>query len=89
MEIFNKYFISIKIRSLTLEGAMNGVSFYVTPDWSKLFEPRVWGDAASQTFYSFGLACNSLVTFASYSNVSKGDEEEIVQHLKIKLFHFI
>lgn len=61
--------VPIKIRSLTLEGAFTGVSFYVTPDWSKIFEPSVWGDAASQTFYSFGLACNSLVTFASYSNV--------------------
>lgn len=48
---------------------MTGVSFYVTPVWSKLLEPGVWGDAASQIFYSFGLASNSLVTFASYSDV--------------------
>lgn len=48
---------------------MNGIKFYITPDWSKMLEPQVWSDAASQTFYSFGLACNSLVTFASYSKV--------------------
>lgn len=55
---------------MTLEGAMEGVKFYIQPEWSVIFEAKVWGDAASQIFYSFGLACNSLVTFASYSNVS-------------------
>lgn len=54
-----------------LDGAIDGIIFYITPDWSKIFEARVWGDAASQIFYSFGLACNSIVTFASYSSVSE------------------
>lgn len=60
---------NFQIRGTTLPGAGNGIYFYITPDWSKLLEPYVWGDAASQTFYSFGLACNSLVSFASYSHV--------------------
>lgn len=57
------------IRGATLPGAMEGISFYVKPDWSKLAEPSVWADAASQTFYSFGIACGSLVTLASYNKV--------------------
>lgn len=48
---------------------MTGVLYYVTPKWEKLLDGRVWGDAASQLFYSFGLGCSSLVTFASYSKV--------------------
>ncbi|XP_055315455.1 sodium- and chloride-dependent glycine transporter 1-like [Sitodiplosis mosellana] len=59
---------ALLIRSMTLEGAMDGVMFYIRPKWSKILEARVWGDAASQIFYSFGLGCNSLVTFASYSS---------------------
>lgn len=62
--------VHLQIRGLTLPGAMDGVSFYITPDWSQLLKPAVWGDAASQTFYSFGIACGTLVSFASYNRVS-------------------
>lgn len=36
------------IRGVTLEGAAEGLLFYLLPDWSTLLEARVWGDAASQ-----------------------------------------
>jgi solute carrier family 6 (neurotransmitter transporter, glycine) member 5/9 len=54
---------------MTLDGAINGIWFYMTPQWERLLSPGVWGDASSQIFYSFGLACGSLVTFASYNKV--------------------
>lgn len=62
---------ALLIRGATLEGAIDGIIFYIKPDWSRLLSPDVWADAASQTFYSFGIACGSLVTFASYNQVSK------------------
>lgn len=67
------YFIltALLIRALTLEGSIDGIWFYITPEWEKLASPDVWGDASSQIFYSFGLACGSLVTFASYNKVSQ------------------
>ncbi|XP_052753527.1 sodium- and chloride-dependent glycine transporter 1-like [Galleria mellonella] len=55
------------IRGATLEGAGDGVLFYLSPSWELLLDARVWGDAASQVFYSFGVACGSLVTLASYN----------------------
>lgn len=42
------------IRGATLPGAANGIWFYIKPDWSKLLQPDVWADSASQVFYSFG-----------------------------------
>lgn len=63
---FQLYF---QIRGVTLPGAETGILFYVKPDWSRLLNANVWGDAASQIFYSFGLASNSLVSFASYCKV--------------------
>nr|XP_026484287.1 sodium- and chloride-dependent glycine transporter 1-like [Vanessa tameamea] len=58
---------ALLIRGVTLEGAAEGIMFYLSPNWSTLLEARVWGDAASQIFYSFGVACGSLVTLASYN----------------------
>lgn len=58
-----------KVRGTTLEGAVDGILFYIRPDWDKLLSAGVWGDAASQIFYSFGLACGSLVTLSSFNKV--------------------
>ncbi|KAG5680362.1 hypothetical protein PVAND_009871 [Polypedilum vanderplanki] len=58
---------ALLIRSLTLEGSYEGIMFYITPQWERLLSPGVWGDASSQIFYSFGLACGSLVALASYN----------------------
>ena len=55
------------VRGLTLEGAFDGLHFYLVPDWAKLKDPEVWNTAANQIFYSLGLAFGSLITLASYS----------------------
>lgn len=61
---------ALLIRAVALDGAIEGIYFYMSPDFGRLLSPGVWGDASSQIFYSFGLACGSLVTFASYSKVN-------------------
>lgn len=62
---------ALLIRGVTLEGAIDGILFYITPQWERLLNYRVWGDASSQVFYSFSLACGSLVALASYNRVRK------------------
>lgn len=57
------------IRGLTLDGAWDGVIYYITPKWESLLKPSIWGDSSSQIFYSFGIGCGSLVTLASYNKV--------------------
>ncbi|KAL0133767.1 hypothetical protein PUN28_001024 [Cardiocondyla obscurior] len=56
------------IRGVMLDGADDGMLWYIYPDFSKLQNAKVWADAASQIFYSLGIACGSLVTLASYSS---------------------
>ncbi|XP_014665683.1 PREDICTED: sodium- and chloride-dependent glycine transporter 1-like, partial [Priapulus caudatus] len=55
------------IRGATMPGAINGIRFYMIPDWSKLKHAKVWGDAAKQIFYSLGPAWGGLITLASYN----------------------
>ncbi|XP_048104689.1 sodium- and chloride-dependent glycine transporter 1 isoform X2 [Alosa alosa] len=55
------------IRGITLEGAYQGIKYYLTPQWSKILDAKVWGDAASQIFYSLGCAWGGLITMASYN----------------------
>ncbi|XP_055927000.1 sodium- and chloride-dependent glycine transporter 1-like isoform X3 [Argiope bruennichi] len=55
------------IRGLTLNGSMEGIMFYLTPEWDRLKEARVWGDAAMQIFFSLSPCWGGLITLASYN----------------------
>uniref|UniRef100_A0A8D0B0Y7 Transporter n=1 Tax=Sander lucioperca TaxID=283035 RepID=A0A8D0B0Y7_SANLU len=63
------YFVLIVliIRGATLEGSLQGIAFYLTPDWSRLANAQVWNDAASQVFYSLGIGVGGLLSMASYN----------------------
>lgn len=59
---------ALVVQGAMLDGAIDGILLYITPQWDRLLEAEVWGNAASQTFYSFGIACGSLITLSSYSD---------------------
>ncbi len=54
------------IRGVTLEGAASGISFYLTPDFAALTNPRVWVAAYGQIFFSLSLGFGILIAYASY-----------------------
>ena len=41
------------VRGLMLDGAVDGIQYYLHVDWDRLKETEVWTDAAIQIFYRF------------------------------------
>ncbi|XP_043521365.1 sodium- and chloride-dependent transporter XTRP3 isoform X1 [Frieseomelitta varia] len=66
------------IRGITLKGASAGLAHMYTPKIEKLLEPRVWLDAATQVFYSFGLAFGSLIAFGSYNTPDNNCVRDVI-----------
>jgi NSS family neurotransmitter:Na+ symporter len=59
-------FLILAIRGVTLPGAMTGISYYLTPDFSKLLNVNVWLAAYGQVFFSLSLAQGIMISYASY-----------------------
>lgn len=59
----------LAIRSLTLEGAMEGVKYYLIPDFSKMMEAGIWEvifAAMGQSFFTLSLGIGAIQIFGSY-----------------------
>lgn len=56
----------LTVRGLTLPGSMQGLSYYLDPDFSQLARPIVWRYAFGQVFFSLSLAFGVMITYASF-----------------------
>ena len=55
----------LAVRSLTLDGAMAGISFLLKPDWSH-FTPQTMLTALGQAFFALSLGVSTMSTYAAY-----------------------
>ncbi|XP_034248378.1 sodium-dependent nutrient amino acid transporter 1-like [Thrips palmi] len=55
------------VRGVTLPGALDGIIFFVRPDFDRLLDPTVWYAAVTQCFFSLGVGFGSLVMMSSYN----------------------
>ncbi len=58
--------VILAIRGLTLPGAVDGVIYYLQPDFHKLTDPRVWFAAYGQILFSLSLGMAVLLAYSSY-----------------------
>lgn len=73
--------IGISVYALTIDGAFDGVKYYLTPDFSK-FSFKTVVAAMGQLFYSMSIAMGILITYGSY--MRKEDKlEEAVRYVEI------
>jgi len=74
IEKFNKISVLVLISILipftayatTLPGAFEGISYFITPDFSSLSNPEIWTIALGQAFFSLSLGSGALLTYGSY-----------------------
>jgi NSS family neurotransmitter:Na+ symporter len=66
MPILFGILILLALWSLTLEGAMEGYAFYLSPRFEDLLDPYILSQAAGQAFYSLSLGMGCMLTFSSY-----------------------
>lgn len=59
-------------RALTLEGALEGISYLFTPDWSQLSDPKIWIEALTQNAWDTGAGWGLFMTYAAYMNSQQG-----------------
>lgn len=61
--------VGLAIRAMTLPGGLDGLAFYLAPDWSRAMEAGFGGlvnDAMNQAFFTLGLGIGSMCIFGSY-----------------------
>ncbi|KAB3523140.1 sodium-dependent transporter [Corynebacterium sp. zg254] len=59
-------FLILVVRALFLDGALEGLNAFFTPNWSALSNPSVWIAAYSQIFFSLSIGFGIMITYASY-----------------------
>lgn len=63
------YFVMgiLLVRALTLEGAIDGLAYYVHVDASKLLDGTTWIDGATQIFFAYSVGMGALPALGSYN----------------------
>ena len=59
-------------RTLTLDGAMDGVAFLFTPQWETLAQPEVWLEALTQNAWDTGAGWGLILSYGAYMQSRHG-----------------
>jgi len=59
-------FGALVVQALTLDGAVEGLNAFFSPDWEMVREPGVWLAAYGQIFFSLSVGFGIMITYASY-----------------------
>lgn len=75
MSLLLAIIIILAVHSLTLEGGIEGLKFYLLPDFGKMKEIGIWETitaAMNQAFFTLSLGIGSMGIFGSYIDKDRG-----------------
>lgn len=78
-------FIILIVRSLTLDNAMEGVAFFLKPDFSRLTSESVLY-AMGQSFFSLSVGVSVMVTYSSYLSKKESLLQPAISIVMMNLF---
>ncbi|XP_017860214.1 PREDICTED: sodium-dependent nutrient amino acid transporter 1 isoform X1 [Drosophila arizonae] len=55
------------IRAVTLPGSLDGIYYFIKPNWGKILDPKVWYAAVTQCFYSLSVCFGNIIMYASFN----------------------
>ncbi|RWS14378.1 Sodium-dependent nutrient amino acid transporter 1-like protein, partial [Dinothrombium tinctorium] len=58
---------ALLIISLMQEGGIQGILYFLTPNWQKVKDPIVWYRAVEQSFFSLNVCFGSIMMYSSYN----------------------
>jgi solute carrier family 6 (neurotransmitter transporter, glycine) member 5/9 len=63
------YFVLVilLVRAVTLPGSLNGIKYFLTPQWDKILDPKVWYAAVTQVFFSLSVCFGNIIMYSSYN----------------------
>nr|WLN44346.1 AAT7 [Sinonovacula rivularis] len=59
--------LALWIRSLMLEGSVQGMLYYLTPTFDRLSDPKVWLEASQMACYTLGPGWGAILTIGSHN----------------------
>jgi neurotransmitter:Na+ symporter, NSS family len=78
--------IVFAVNSSTMPGASEGINYFITPNFSKIFNYSVWAAAAAQVILSLGLGMGQVVAYASKKRDDSGIVKSAVSICFLDLF---
>ena len=64
--------LALLVRGLTLPGAVDGLNYYLNPDWSALLTGKIWFAAFSQIAFTLSVGMAGMYAYGSFV-AKKGD----------------
>ena len=74
VERINKYGVTVliilivplTIYAVTLPGSENGIAYYLSPDFTRFSDAKIWTSVFGQVFFSLSIGFGTLVAYGSY-----------------------
>ena len=67
MNVLFQILLLLLVRGVTLPGSLDGIKFYVIPEWGKLTSLSIWIEAAMQIVFSSGAGWGAMISMASHN----------------------